>query len=79
MTDSTGAPTAPTWDRPHEFTADDRCDRCGAQAFVEVRLGEGVLMFCGHHYTAHEAAIQRAGGAGVDDRRQTLVGNRNGR
>ncbi|RKS72547.1 hypothetical protein CLV35_2794 [Motilibacter peucedani] len=28
----------------------DRCDRCGAQAFVRARMSEGgELVFCGHH------------------------------
>lgn len=28
----------------------DRCDRCGAQAFVLVKGSTGDLLFCGHHY-----------------------------
>ncbi len=36
----------------------DRCDRCGAQAYVLVRLKTGKdLQFCAHHYTAHSAAL----------------------
>ena len=31
------------------LTEADRCDRCGAQAYVEVELAEGELLFCGHH------------------------------
>jgi hypothetical protein len=27
----------------------DRCDRCGAQAYVQVELTRGELCFCGHH------------------------------
>lgn len=27
----------------------DRCDRCGAQAYLKAILGESELMFCGHH------------------------------
>lgn len=27
----------------------DRCDRCGAQAYVQVEFAEGELCFCGHH------------------------------
>lgn len=38
--------------------AEDRCDRCGAQAFVLVRLTSGLdLQFCVHHYTAHSEAL----------------------
>lgn len=33
-----------------EFTADDRCDRCGAQAYHLARHEQyGELMFCRHH------------------------------
>ncbi len=35
---------------PPAFTASDRCDRCGAQAYVRATLpGGGELMFCAHH------------------------------
>ena len=32
-----------------EFTAQDRCDKCGAQAKVRASLLTGELLFCGHH------------------------------
>lgn len=32
------------------LTALDRCDSCGAQAYVLVRGVSGELMFCSHHY-----------------------------
>jgi hypothetical protein len=31
------------------LTADDRCDRCGAQAYVQAELAAGELLFCAHH------------------------------
>jgi ribosomal protein L37E len=31
------------------LTPADRCDRCGAQAYVIAILRTGDLMFCGHH------------------------------
>ncbi|MFC7374318.1 hypothetical protein ACFQS2_11540 [Brachybacterium sp. GCM10030267] len=41
------------------LTAHDRCDRCGAQAYVKVRLeAGGELMFCAHHARAHEDALK---------------------
>jgi hypothetical protein len=37
-----------------KFTALDRCDRCGAQAYVRVKLVKGgELMFCAHHAREH--------------------------
>ena len=38
------------------LTAADRCDRCGAQAYVRVVLSDGELLFCGHHARKHAAA-----------------------
>ncbi|WP_171715571.1 DUF7455 domain-containing protein [Metallococcus carri] len=36
------------------LTATDRCDRCGAQAFIKARLdGDMELLFCAHHGRAH--------------------------
>ncbi len=40
------------------LTAADRCDRCGAQAYVRVTLTSGgELLFCGHHSKAHSAKL----------------------
>jgi hypothetical protein len=50
----------------------DRCDRCGAQAYVTVRLAGGqLLLFCAHHFTEHEAALI-AGGYEIKDERTRL-------
>ncbi len=35
------------------LTAADRCDRCGAQAYVRVMLPSGELLFCAHHAREH--------------------------
>lgn len=32
------------------LTALDRCDGCGAQAYVKVTGVSGELLFCNHHY-----------------------------
>lgn len=32
----------------------DRCDRCGAQAFVVTQHVDSELLWCAHHYRAHE-------------------------
>ncbi|MGN6744155.1 MAG: DUF7455 domain-containing protein [Amnibacterium sp.] len=31
------------------LTALDRCDSCGAQAYIRVQLDSGELLFCAHH------------------------------
>lgn len=36
------------------LTATDRCDRCGAQAYLRVELEAGLdLLFCAHHAREH--------------------------
>lgn len=35
------------------LTAENRCDRCGAQAYVRVAMHAGDLMFCAHHARQH--------------------------
>jgi hypothetical protein len=36
-------------DLEQTLTAHDRCDSCGAQAYVRVTLPTGELLFCAHH------------------------------
>ncbi|MGN6721767.1 MAG: DUF7455 domain-containing protein [Marmoricola sp.] len=37
-----------------ELSATDRCDRCGAQAYLRVLLqAGGELLFCAHHAREH--------------------------
>lgn len=40
--------------------ATDRCDRCGAQAYLRVTMpGGGELLFCVHHAKAHEDKLRQ--------------------
>jgi len=63
------------------LTALDRCDSCGAQAYVHVTGVTGDLFFCGHHY---EKIVNNAVGYdkmmkfafNVVDERERLVENR---
>jgi hypothetical protein len=50
--------STPTLDAP-VLSSTDRCDRCGAQAYVLAELpGGSALLFCGHHWSNHEAALR---------------------
>jgi hypothetical protein len=50
--------TATTMDPP-VLTGADRCDRCGAQAYVRAVLTSGgELLFCGHHARAVEDMLR---------------------
>jgi hypothetical protein len=46
----------------------DRCDQCGAQAFVLVKLITGELVFCGHHYNKHKEKLNNQAYEIVDER-----------
>lgn len=47
----------------------DRCDRCGAQAFVVAHHEiYAPLMFCGHHFNKHEAGLVGSGFQVQDER-----------
>ena len=42
------------------LTAADRCDRCGARAYVQVLLPSGLeLLFCGHHHRQYASALTK--------------------
>jgi len=60
------APSAP-------LTAEDRCDRCGAQAYLRVELSSGgELLFCAHHAREHGDAL-RAVATSVHDETHRLT------
>ena len=59
---------------PTPLTAADRCDRCGAQAYVRAVLPVGTeLLFCGHHGNEHRPALLMAGAALHDETDKLLV------
>ncbi len=50
------------------LSATDRCDRCGAQAYVRVVLPGGTdLLFCGHHWSAHESVLREQAVEVIDE------------
>lgn len=55
------APSAP-------MTAADRCDRCGAQAYLRVELQSGgELLFCAHHAREHGDKLKEIAANVVDE------------
>ncbi|MDT4996798.1 MAG: hypothetical protein QOD45_866 [Pseudonocardiales bacterium] len=51
----------------------DRCDRCGAQAYVRATLESGFdLLFCAHHWHDNESRL-RAVAAEIHDETTRLV------
>ena len=59
--------------QPAALTAGDRCDRCGAQAYLRFELQSGgELLFCAHHAREHGDKI-RAIAAKVQDETHKLT------
>jgi hypothetical protein len=59
-----------------ELTANDRCDACGSQAYVQVFINDASLLFCAHHYNKNEEAIKPTAKY-VYDRRDMLFNQQN--
>lgn len=55
------------------LTALDRCDRCGAQAYVRTDLNDSELLWCNHHFTKNELTLLAAGAVVVRDERDRLL------
>lgn len=55
-----------------QLSAADRCDRCGAQAYVRARLHTGgELLFCGHHGRQHLPSLREY--ADIQDETDKLI------
>jgi hypothetical protein len=53
---------------PRNLSDHERCDRCGSEAYVQVSLLTGQLLFCAHHYQEYEARLRPIATAVVDER-----------
>lgn len=61
------------------LTPQDRCDRCGARAYVRATLPTGAeLLFCGHHGNAHRPSLLVTGAALHDETEKLLAARENG-
>ena len=50
------------------LTTADRCDRCGAQAYLRVELQSGgELLFCAHHAREHGDKIKEIAVSVIDE------------
>jgi hypothetical protein len=56
------------------LTATDRCDRCGAQAYVRATMESGFdLLLCAHHFHENEARLREIA-VSVQDESDRLAG-----
>ncbi|MBW8173501.1 hypothetical protein K0651_10645 [Ornithinimicrobium sp. Arc0846-15] len=57
-----------------ELTVADRCDRCGAQAYVRARLaGDLQLLFCAHHGREHTDKLRDMENVEITDESDRLL------
>jgi ribosomal protein L37E len=57
----------------HPLTAQDRCDRCGAQAYIRVTMASGgELLFCAHHGHTYESKLREVSVDFQDDSSQLV-------
>ena len=50
------------------LSAADRCDRCGAQAYLRVELQSGgELLFCAHHAREHGDKLKEIAATVIDE------------
>jgi ribosomal protein S14 len=55
------------------LAASDRCDRCGAQAYVRATMASGFdLLLCAHHFRENEDRL-RAIAAAIEDESDRLA------
>jgi len=71
----TEAPAAPsgiiTTTTPR-FTSQNRCDTCGAQAYIGATVNGTELIFCAHHGRKYEAKLRAVASAWHDETARLL-------
>lgn len=51
-------PAEPAAVLEHRLTAADRCDSCGAQAYIAAEVTGSELLFCAHHGRKYEEKLR---------------------
>ena len=54
------------------LSAADRCDVCGAQAYIRASLASGELLFCAHHGNANKAKLEPIAKGWLDETAKLL-------
>ena len=55
---SISTPTDPAAVLDYRLTAADRCDSCGAQAYIAAEVNGSELLFCAHHGRKYEDKLR---------------------
>ncbi|QTX04807.1 DUF7455 domain-containing protein [Agromyces archimandritae] len=65
--------TAVETETAYELTALDRCDACGAQAYIRVQVANGELLFCAHHGRKHQEKLSQIAHSWHDESARLLA------
>lgn len=60
-------------DRLIPLNANDRCDVCGAQAYIRASLAAGDLLFCAHHGKANKEKLSQLATSWQDETDKLLA------
>ena len=60
------------FEKEYVLKAIDRCDSCGAQAYVMVKGVNGELLFCSHHYNKNKIALKEFAYEIIDEREKLI-------
>jgi hypothetical protein len=64
---------APDQNQSSSLNANDRCDVCGAQAYIKVSLATGELLFCAHHGKANKEKLEPIAKSWLDESDRLLA------
>ena len=69
---STSTTTEPADVLEYRLTAADRCDSCGAQAYIAAEVNGSELLFCAHHGHKYEAKLREVATSWHDETARLL-------
>ncbi|GLJ60373.1 MULTISPECIES: DUF7455 domain-containing protein [Microbacterium] len=61
---ATSTPEAPV---SYRLTAADRCDSCGAQAYIAAEVNGSQLLYCAHHGRKYEEKLRAVATSWLDE------------
>jgi len=59
----------------YRLTAMDRCDSCGAQAYIAAEVNGSELLFCAHHGRKYEEKLRSVATSWLDETARLIETN----
>lgn len=70
----TSTPTEQTAVLEYRLSAADRCDSCGAQAYIAAEVNGSELLFCAHHGRKYEEKLRSVATSWHDETARLIEG-----